>query len=55
MRKAIVRTYVKENMLQKDVARRFRVTPALVSKLVCEARQQPKKELKFSMKELRQK
>ena len=44
MREAIVRAYLEEHMFQKDVARLFRVTPALVSKLVCEAQQQPSKQ-----------
>ena len=44
MREAVVHAYLKEHMFQKDVARLFRVTPALVSKLVCEAQQQPSKQ-----------
>ena len=44
MREAIVSAYTKENILQKDIARRFRVTPAVVSRLVCEAREQPERQ-----------
>ena len=52
MREAIVLAYTKENMLQKDIATRFRVTPILVSRLICEARVQPVKQQELLAKEL---
>ena len=39
MWEAIVHAYTKENMLQKEIATRFRVKQILVSRLVCEARE----------------
>ena len=41
--KSIVEAYTVQYIPQKEVARRFRVTEPLVSKLVCEAKSKPEK------------
>ena len=39
----IVHEYLVKNMMQAEVAKKYRVRPALVSKLVNEAKKQPQK------------
>ena len=43
MQSEIVRLYTEEHMLQREIAQRFKVAPALVGGLVREAVRQPEK------------
>ena len=45
-REAIVKMYLEDGVFQKDVAKFYKISPVLVSKLVKEAQQNPAKQVK---------
>ena len=46
-REAIVKMYLQDNVYQKDIAKYYKISPVLVSRLVKEAQENPEKNKKL--------